>query len=117
MRINLVLSGLSFNFSVNMKYYFITSTSYLHCVYLVQPCNPKFTFTWRSEIGHMQLVIVIIDGFIELKIDTDPLMCLRPRRASPGTDMGEYPKKKRQPVALPIPLGRLVRNRNTLCTS
>ena len=41
-------------------------------------------------------IIIIIKGFIERKINTNPLMHLSPRRESPGTDMGQYPKK-RQP--------------------
>ena len=34
----------------------------------------------------------IIEGFIEQKIDTNPLMRFGLRRDSPGTDMGQYPK-------------------------
>ena len=34
--------------------------------------------------------IIIIIGFIERKIDTNPLMRLSPRRESPGSGMGIY---------------------------
>ena len=34
------------------------------------------------------IIIVIIVGFIEHKIDTSPLMRLNPRRGSPGIGMG-----------------------------
>ena len=36
----------------------------------------------------VMLIIIIIVGFIERKIDTNPLMCLSPRGESPGTGMG-----------------------------
>ena len=36
--------------------------------------------------------IIIIVGFIECKIDTNPLMRLSPRRESPGTGMGRHLK-------------------------
>ena len=34
------------------------------------------------------IIIIIVVGFIECKIDTNPLMRLSPRKESPGTDMG-----------------------------
>ena len=37
-------------------------------------------------------IIIIIIGFIERKIDTNPLMCLSPRNESPGTGMGRHLK-------------------------
>ena len=37
-------------------------------------------------------------GFIERKIDTNPLMRLSPRRESPGTDMGQHLKSARQGI-------------------
>ena len=42
--------------------------------------------------------IIIIVGFIERKIDTNPLMRLSPRRQSPGTGMGRHLKSARQGV-------------------
>ena len=44
------------------------------------------------------IIIIIIVGFIERKIDTNPLMRLSPRRNSPGTDMGQHPKGARQGI-------------------
>ena len=41
---------------------------------------------------------IIIVGFIERKIDTNPLMRLSPRRESPGTGMGRYLKSARQGI-------------------
>ena len=38
------------------------------------------------------IIIIILEGFIEYKFDTDLLMRLSPRREIPGTDMGQYPK-------------------------
>ena len=46
----------------------------------------------------MLLRIIIIVGFIERKIDTNPLMRLSPRRNSPGTGMGQHPKSARQGI-------------------
>ena len=40
----------------------------------------------------LRLIIITI-GFIEVKIDTDPQS---PRRDSPGTGMGQYPKSASQ---------------------
>ena len=40
----------------------------------------------------------IIVGFIERKIDTNPLMCLSSRKESPGTDMGRHLKSARQGI-------------------
>ena len=41
------------------------------------------------------MLIIIVVGFIERKIDTNPLMRLSPRRESPGTDMGRHLKSAR----------------------
>ena len=43
-------------------------------------------------------IIIIIVGFIECKIDTNPLMRLSPRRESPGTGMGRHLKSARQDI-------------------
>ena len=43
-------------------------------------------------------VFIIIVGFIERKIDTNPLMHSSPRRESPGTDMGSHLKSARQGI-------------------
>ena len=43
-------------------------------------------------------IIIIIIGFIERKVDTNPLMRLSPRRESPGTDMGRHVKSARQGI-------------------
>ena len=40
----------------------------------------------------------MIIGFIEHKIDTNPLMRLSPRRESPGTGMGRHLKSARQGI-------------------
>ena len=42
--------------------------------------------------------IIIILGFIERKINTNPLMCLSPRRESPGTRMGRHLKSAHQGI-------------------
>ena len=44
------------------------------------------------------IIIIIIVGIIEHKIDTNPLMCLSPRRESPGTDMGQHLKSACQGI-------------------
>ena len=41
---------------------------------------------------------MIIVGFTERKIDTNPLMHLSPRRESPGTGMGRHLKIARQGI-------------------
>ena len=41
------------------------------------------------------IIIVIIVGFIERKIDTNPVS---PRRNSPGTDMAQHPKSAHQGI-------------------
>ena len=41
---------------------------------------------------------VIIVGFIECKIDTNPLMCLSPRRESLRTGMGQHLKSASQGI-------------------
>ena len=40
-------------------------------------------------------IIKIIVGFIESKIDTNPLMRLSPRRQGPATGMGQHQKSAR----------------------
>ena len=42
------------------------------------------------------MIIIIIVGFIQRKIDTSPLMRLGPRRESPGTGMGRHLKSAKQ---------------------
>ena len=44
-------------------------------------------------------IIIIIVGFIERKIDTNPVMRLSPRRESPGTGMGQHLKSVHQGIA------------------
>ena len=41
---------------------------------------------------------LLLEGFVEPKIDTNPPMSLSPRRESPGTNMGRYPKSARQGI-------------------
>ena len=53
----------------------------------------------KGKVG----VSIMIAGFIERKIDTDPLMLLSPRRESPGTDMGQYPRIASE---MPVPHSR-----------
>ena len=48
--------------------------------------------------AHIIIIIIIIVGFIEHKLDTNPLMHLSPRRESPGTGMGGHLKSTRQGV-------------------
>ena len=43
-------------------------------------------------------IIIIIVGFIEHKIDVNPLMHCSPRRDSTGTNIGLYPKSTRQGI-------------------
>ena len=43
-------------------------------------------------------IIIIIVGFIQRKIDTNPLMRLSPRMENPGTDMGRHLKNARQGI-------------------
>ena len=49
-------------------------------------------------ISEKYLIIITIVGFIERKMDTNPLMSLRPRRESQGTDMGRHLKSARQGI-------------------
>ena len=55
-----------------------------------------------EQLGHLYVfyvtLIIIIVGFIERKIDTNPLMRLSPRRESPGTGMGRHLKSARQGI-------------------
>ena len=47
---------------------------------------------FKKNLAGLIHIIITIVGFIEHKIDTNPLMRLSPRRESPGTDMGQHLK-------------------------
>ena len=50
-------------------------------------------------VGILFFFLKIIQvGFIEHKIDTNPLMRLSPRRDFPGTDMGQHSNSARQGI-------------------
>ena len=57
-----------------------------------------FLIVHYSSQFWLLLILIIIVGFIEHKIDTNPLMCLSPRRDSPETDMGRHLKSTRQGI-------------------
>ena len=49
-----------------------------------------------NAIGQL-IIIIILEGFIECKIDTNPVMCSSPRKDGPGrTGMGQYLKSTSQ---------------------
>ena len=45
-----------------------------------------------------EVIVIILVGFIECKIDTNPLMRCSLRRESPGTDMGQHLMKGNQGI-------------------
>ena len=49
-----------------------------------------------SEKITIIIIIIIIEGFIDRKIDTNRIMHLSPRKDIPGTDMGQYLKSTSQ---------------------
>ena len=50
------------------------------------------------QLISVHIIIIIRVGFIERKIDTNPLMRLSPRRESPETDMGRHLKSASQGI-------------------
>ena len=51
---------------------------------------------WIRLLPGSQIIIIV--GFIERKIDTNPRMRLNPRRERRGTDMGRHLKSTRQGI-------------------
>ena len=58
----------------------------------------KVVFLTRNHCDVELNIIIIIVGFIQRKIDTNPLMRLSPRRESPGTGMGRHLKIPHQSI-------------------
>ena len=54
--------------------------------------------TYRKSWALIIVIIIIIVGFIQRKIDTNPHMRLSSRRENPGTDMCRHRKSSHQGI-------------------